>query len=160
MDMAERERAHQVEVTEAPPAAVSPDYADAFAVARRPEDRRSAERWARDGFEGLPVVTREAGLFAHRRLLGFRLGPWGSPDHVFGWRIARSEPELLGLEARGRWLSAHMVWRLHEARLVMSTFARYEMPRTGWTVWTTLGGIHRASTPYLLRLAATAPEEA
>jgi hypothetical protein len=147
-------------VTEAPPTAAVPDYADAFAVARRAADQRSPERWSRDGFGRLPVVTRQAGLLAHRLPLGFRLGPWDSPDHVFGWRIARSEPDLLHLEARGRWLSGDMVWRLHDTRLVMSTFVRYEMPRTGRLVWTTLGGLHRASTPYLLRLAATAPGEA
>jgi hypothetical protein len=157
MDMDATERAHRVAVTEQPPAGASPDYADAFAVGRRSTDRRSAERWARDGFGRLPRFTREGGLLAHRLPLGFGLGPWDSPDHVFGWRIATSEPELLHLEARGPWLSGHMLWRLEEARLTMSTFVRYEMPRTGRVVWTTLGGIHRGSTPHLLRLAATAP---
>jgi hypothetical protein len=157
MDMDAGERAHRVAVTEAPPAGASPDYGDAFAVGRRAGDGRSAERWARDGFGRLPRVTREGGLLAHRGPLGFSLGPWDSPDHVFGWRIASSEPELLHLEARGRWLSGHMLWRLEDARLTMTTFVRYEMPRTGRAVWTTLGGLHRGSTPHLLRLAASAP---
>ncbi len=160
MDMDAIERAHRVAVTEALPGAASPDYADAFAVGRRSADGRSAERWARDGFGRLPRFTREGGLLAHRLPLGFDLGPWNSPHHVFGWRIAASEPELLHLEARGRWLSGHMLWRLGEARLTMSTFVRYEMPLTGRAVWTTLGGIHRGSTPHLLRLAATAPGSA
>jgi hypothetical protein len=160
MDMDARERAHPVAVTEAPPQAASPEYADAFAVARRETDRRSAERWARDGFGRVPAATRQAGLLAHRLLLGFRLGPWDSPDHVFGWRIVTSEPKLLHLEARGRWLSGHMLWRLDDNRLVMTTFVRHEMPRAGSLVWTTLGGVHRAAAPYLLRLAATAPEAA
>jgi hypothetical protein len=152
-------RPHRVAVTEPPPAAVlSPDYADAVEVARQPTDRRSAERWARDGFGRVPVPTRQAGLLAHRLLLGFRLGPWESPDHVFGWRVVTSEPELLHLEARSRWLTGHMLWRLHDTRLVMTTFLRYEMPRTGSVVWGTLGYIHRATAPYLLVLAATAPE--
>ena len=123
-------------MTEAPPPGVaSPDYADAFEVTRRPSDRRSAERWARDGFEGLPLATRQAGLLAHRLLLGFPLGPWTSPDHVFGWRVVASEPEMLHLEARSRWLGGHMVWRLQDTRLVMTTFIRYEMARTGALVW-------------------------
>jgi hypothetical protein len=160
MDMDARERAHPVALTEAPPHGVSPDYADAFAVARRAEDRRSAERWARDGFGEIPAFTRQGGLLAHGLLLGFRLGPWDSPDHVFGWRIVTSEPELLHVEAHGPWLSGHMIWRLHDARLTMSTFIHHEMPGVGALVWTTLGGVHRASAPYLLRLAATAPESA
>ncbi|HXV05532.1 MAG TPA: hypothetical protein VFP23_06460 [Solirubrobacterales bacterium] len=154
-----RDRAHRVAVTEKPPAAIaSPDYADAFEVARRPADRRSAERWARDGFERLPVAGRRSGLLAHRWILGFRLGPWVSPDYVFGWGIAASEPELLRLEARSTLFSGHMVWRLHDSRLMMTTFLRYEMHRTASVVWAALGNVHRGAAPHLLELAATAPE--
>jgi hypothetical protein len=154
-----RDRAHRVAVTEQPPSAVAPpDYADAFEIPRRPADPRSAERWARDGFERLPMAARRSGLLAHRWILGFRLGPWASPDHVFGWRIALSEPELLHLEAQSTLFSAHMAWRLHDTRLVMTTFLRYEMHRTASVVWAVAGNFHRGSTPHLLRLAATAPE--
>jgi hypothetical protein len=153
-----RKRGHRVDVTESPPPGVAPpDYGDAFEVVRSPTDPRSAEDWARDGFGRLPVATREAGLLAHRLLLGFRLGPWGSPDHIFGWTIETSEPDLLHLEARSRWLTGHMVWRLHDTRLEMTTFIRYEMLRTGLLVWGAVGNVHRASAPDLLRLAATAP---
>jgi hypothetical protein len=93
-----------------------PDYADAFEVTRTPTDQRSAEQWARDGFEGLPVTMRRPLLLIHRWILGFRLGPWASPEHVLGWRIVTSEPELLHLEARSPLLSGHMVWRLHPER--------------------------------------------
>jgi hypothetical protein len=156
-----RERAHRVAVHEPPPpAAGAPDYADAFAVARRPGDDRSAEAWARGGFDRIPPLTREAGLLTHRIALGFRLGPWASPEHVFGWRIVSSEPEVLHLRARSGWLRGDMVWRLGEARLVMTTFVGYEMPRVGSLVWGAIGNVHRACAPYLLALAATAPEAA
>jgi len=152
-------RAQRVAVTEEPPSAVaSPDYADAFEVARSPTDHRSAERWARDGVERLPVAARRSALIAHRWILGFRLGPWVSPNHVFGWRIAMSEPELLHLEARSPLLSGHMVWRLHDTRLVMTTFLRYERHRTASVIWAALGNVHRGGTPGLLELAATARE--
>jgi hypothetical protein len=154
-----RDRAHPVAVAEKPPSAVAlPDYADAFEVTRRTTDRRSAERWARDGFERLPVAARRSGLLAHRWILGFRLGPWVSPNHVFGWEIAASEPELLHLEARSKLLSGHMVWRLHDTRLVMTTFLRYEMHRTASVVWAALGNVHRGAAPHLLELAASASE--
>jgi hypothetical protein len=89
-----RKRGHRIAVSETPPSTVaSPDYADAFEVTRSPTDLRSAEQWARDGFERLPVTTRRSGLLIHRWILGFRLGPWASSNHVFGWRIVKSEPE-------------------------------------------------------------------
>jgi len=154
-------RAHRVAVSETPPPTVaSPDYADAFEVSRTPTDRRSAEQWARDGFGRLPVPVRRSGLLIHRFILGFRLGPWVSPDHVFGWRIVTSEPELLHLQARSALLSGHMVWRLHHDRLVMSTFLQYERRRTASVVWAVLGNIHRGAAPSLLELAATAPQTA
>jgi hypothetical protein len=137
-----------------PPTVASPDYADAFEVTRSPTDRRSAEQWARDGFERLPVTIRRSGLLIHRWILGFRLGPWASPNHVFGWRIATSEPELLHLEARSTLLSGHMVWRLHHERLVMTTFLQYEKRRTAPVVWAVIGNIHRDGAPHLLKLAA------
>ena len=150
-----RRRARRVVVSETPPStAVSPDYADAFEVKRSPADRRSAEQWARDGFERLPVTISRSGLLVHRWILGFHLGPWGSSNHVFGWRIVTSEPELLHLEARSTLLSGHMVWRLHHERLVMTTFLQYEMGRRAPVVWAVIGNIHRGAAPYLLKLAA------
>ena len=151
-------RAHRVAVTEEPPSPLtSPDYADAFEVARQQADRRSAERWARDGFERLSLPARRSVLLAHRWVLGFHLGPWASPDHVFGWKIATSEPELLHLEAQSRLFGGHMVWRLHDTRLVMTTFLRYEMRTTASVVWAALGNVHRGGAPGLLDLAAAAP---
>lgn len=151
-----RERAHRVVVSETPPSAVTsaPDYADAFAVMRNPTDGRSAERWARDGFERLPVASRRSVLLVHRLILGFHLGPWASPNHVFGWRIVTSEPELLHLEARSKLLRGHMMWRLHHERLTMTTLLEYEMRRTASVVWGVIGNIHRGGAPYLLELAA------
>jgi hypothetical protein len=153
-----RERAHQVVVTEMPqPGTGKPDYADAFAVARTVTDGRSAERWARDGFERLHWTLRRPALLAHRWILGFHLGPWDSADHVFGWRVATSELDLLHLEARSRLFSGDMVWRLYDSRLVMTTFLRFEKRRTGSAIWTVVGNIHRGGAPHLLELAATAP---
>ncbi len=151
----ERKQAHRVVVSETPPSTVaSPDYEDAFEVTRNPTDRRSAEQWARDGFERLPVTARQSLLLVHRWILGFRLGPWASPDHVLGWRIVTSEPELLHLEARSTLLSGHMVWRLHHERLVMTTSLQYKKRRMARAVWAVLGNIHRGGAPHLLELAA------
>jgi len=153
-------RAHRVTVSEAPPSTlVAPDYADAFEVTSDPTDRRSAEQWARDGFERLPLSARHSVLLIHRWILRFPLGPWASPDHVFGWRIVTSEPELLHLEARSTLLNGHMVWRLHEERLEMTTFLQFEMRRRASAVWAVIGNIHRGGANYLLELAAIAPAD-
>jgi hypothetical protein len=154
------ERAHRVVVSETPPSSVaSPDYADAFEVSRSRTDRRSAEQWARDGFERVSLPTRRSLLLVHRWILGFRLGPWASPNHVLGWRIVTSEPELLHLEARSRLLNGHMVWRLHDERLVMTTFLYYEMRRTAPVVWAVIGKLHRGGAPDLFELAAIVRED-
>lgn len=154
-----RRRARRVAVSETPPSTIaSPDYADAFEVTRSPTDRRSAERWARDGFERLPVSVRRSALLIHRRILRFHLGSWASSNHVFGWQIVTSEPDLLRLEARSTLLIGHMAWRLHRERLVMTTFLQYEMRRTAPMIWAVLGNIHRGGAPYLLKLAAIVPE--
>lgn len=130
------------------------DYADAFEISRRQSDKRSPERWARDGFENLPLKSRRSGMFAHRHLLGFRLGPWSSPDHIFGWRIAESRPDVLRLEAKGKIMEGHMIWRLKDDRLVMTTFVRYSKPKLAAGIWAFAGHIHRNGVPGLLRLAA------
>jgi hypothetical protein len=148
-------------VAEDPPSpGALPDYADAFEVSRSPTDRRSAEQWARDGFERLPLAARRPALFLHRWVLGFPLGPWSSPEHIFGWAIVTSEPELLHLEARSALLNGHMVWRLHHERLVMTTFLQYKKRRTASAVWAILGNIHRGGAPSLLELAARQHNEA
>ena len=118
------------------------------------QSRRNAERWARDGFENLPLKSRRFGMFAHRHLLGFRLGPWSSPDHIFGWQIAESEPDALHLEAEGSIMKGHMIWRLKSDRLVMTTFVKYKKPKLAAGIWAFAGHIHRNSVPSLLRLAA------
>jgi len=131
----------------------APDYADAFAVRRSGSDPRSAEQWARDGFERLPSSSRRFGLLAHRWLLGFHLGPFTSVDHIFGWRIVSSRPELLHLQAQGPRLTGHMLWQVEDERLVMTTFVQYENRFVGPAIWAIVGIIHRDAVPGLLALA-------
>jgi hypothetical protein len=142
-----------------PPTVASPYYADAFEIARSPTDQRSAEQWARDFFERLPAAIRRPGLLIHRWILGFSLGPWTSSEHIFGWRIVTSEPELLHLEARSTLFGGHMVWRLDDERLTMTTFIQYETRRTAPAVWAIIGNLHRGSARCLLGLAATVRED-
>jgi hypothetical protein len=95
-------------------------------------------------------------MLAHRYLLGFSLGPWSSPGHIFGWKVASSQPEVLHLEAKGSVMDGHMIWRLSESRLVMTTFVKYKKPRLAAAIWSFAGNIHRAGVPGLLKCAAKA----
>jgi hypothetical protein len=160
VDSRARRRAHRVVPTETlSPLVASADYVDAFEVARNPTDRRSAEQWARDGFGSLPEATRRPLLLTHRWILGFRLGPWSSSDHILGWRIMTSEPELLHLEARSYLFRGHMLWRLHPDRLTMTTLLDYEVPGVAPAIWGVVGNVHRNGSPYLLSLAAKAERD-
>jgi hypothetical protein len=147
-------RARRVAVAEEPPSSGAvPDYADAFEIEKRKSDTRSAEQFARDGFERLPLAARQSTLSLHRWVLGFALGPWSSPDYIFGWRIVSTSRELLHLEARSTLLTGHMVWRTTQEKLVMSTFLYYQR-RSASVVWAVIGNIHRGGAVYLLELAA------
>jgi len=150
-------RALRIEVTEPnpTPGAVA-DYADAFEIAQAAGDRRTAEQWARAGFEGLPPSARRAGMLAHRHLLGFGLGPFSSAQHLFGWRVVRSEPKVFHLTAEGPRMQADMVWRLQDGHLRMTTFVHYRQPIKAALVWVVAGRVHRKAVPDLLRLAASA----
>lgn len=148
-------RARPTAVTEAFPGSHGqPDYADAFEINRSQSDKRDPEQWARDGFGNLPLKTRRSGMFAHRHILGFRLGPWASPGHIFGWRIAESRPDVLRLDAKGKIMEGHMIWRLKDDHLVMTTFVKYKKPKLAAAIWAIVGNIHRSGVPGLLRLAA------
>ncbi|MDP3858250.1 MAG: hypothetical protein Q8Q73_10885 [Stagnimonas sp.] len=126
------------------------DYADAFEIGRNRSDHRHAESWVRDAFGHLPLTSRRFGMLAHRHLLGFRLGPWSSPDHIFGWHIAESRPDVLHLEASGNIMDGRMIWRLKDDRLVMTTFVKYNRPRLAAGIWALAGRIHRDAVPGLL----------
>lgn len=135
------------------------DYADAFEVSRRAADKRSAEAWARDGFGRLPARSLRAGMLAHRHLLGFELGAPFSQKHIFGWHVNESRHDLLHLFAHGSRMDGHMIWRLLNDRLVMSTFVKYNRPVVAAWIWSFAGNIHRSSVPGLLKRAAALPRK-
>jgi len=80
---------------------VNVDYQDCFLVDVGPSlSDRSAEQWARAIFEDAPAATRNR-LVTGWPLLGLRLGPLASDEHVLGWLIAVKGPDRILLTADG-----------------------------------------------------------
>jgi hypothetical protein len=132
------------------------DYADCFEVWAAAPEERTAESLARAALEDLPLAIRGLILAAHRFILRFRLGPPSSRDHVLGWRIVTSAPDLVVLEADGPLMRGIMVGRKAGSGVtVLRTFVFFRRPAAAF-VWRVVGVLHRRIAPYLLRRAAAA----
>jgi hypothetical protein len=153
----ERHSARRCVVTEPLIVSSPSDYADAFEVTVDEADDRTAEQVVRTGLAKVSPVMYPALLMAHRHVLGFRLGPRSSPDHVMGWRVVTSEPELCRLEADGPLMAGTMVARRVDAVTArLTTSVRYRRP-VARIIWTIVGPIHRRAAPHLMDLAAPPP---
>jgi hypothetical protein len=145
--------AHRVAVAETFDPLGRSDYASAFDVARRAEDDRSPEQWARAAFEGAPAALRAFIAVGWRYGLGFRLGPRASTAHVLGWKIVSSTPDAIVLDLQSPLATAQKVVRVQTARVVMTTFVRYER-LAGRALWSAVTPVHHRTEPYLLGRAA------
>ena len=132
------------------------DYTDSFEVRTGDGDSRSGERWARDALEGMPVALRWLVLIGWKAVLGLRLGPAASPEHVLGWQIADSTPTALLLEARSPLLVAQLAFRPTDSEMTWGTFVQFERS-LGRVVWLAVGLLHRRIVPYVLGRAARRP---
>jgi hypothetical protein len=132
------------------------DYADAFEIRLPEPDPRSAEEFMRCALEQAPLPVRRSIRIVHRHLLRIRLGPRSSPDHIIGWRIVTSEPEVVLLEAKSQLLGRGvLVMRRPDPTLaVVTTYLFYTRPAVASLVWKVVGPRHRMIVPYLLQRAA------
>lgn len=132
------------------------DYADAFEVQVGQRDRRSAEQWVRSALERAPWAVRCTVRVAQRGLLGMHLAPGPGPDHIIGWRIRASHPDVVHLQAHSPLLRAAIIGRrAGPTRLVVSTYVSYTRPRPARALWAVVAPVHRAVARYLLGRAAT-----
>ena len=127
-----------------------PDYVDLFTTAVPPTIEASPEHWARAVLERAPLSRRNARLLW--RLMGLRLGPRDSPDHVQGWRIAARAGHWLRLETRSWYLSAEAVCLVEDQRVSVSLFLRYDRPIAS-VVWAVVCGPHQRAVPIMLHQA-------
>jgi len=133
-----------------------PDYSDAFEVPTDRADTRTPEQWARAVFESAPRKSRWFLLLGWREVLGLRLGPRSSSEHVLGWRIVETSPEAVRLELRSALMTAHLILRVAGSTAVLITNVYYTRP-LAHPLWAAVGLIHRQMIPYLLGRAASLP---
>lgn len=153
-------RAHRIAATPETQATDNqPDYVDAFEVPKLSTDTRTPEQWARAVFESAPRLVRWFLLLGWRWVLGLRLGPRPSPDHVLGWRIVSTEPDAIHLELRSALMVARLILRVASSTTVWITNVHYTRSLAR-PLWTAVGLIHRKIIPYLLGRAASIPQPA
>jgi hypothetical protein len=153
-----RSKAFSVRRIAVPPEPLLPDaaydYADAFEVTLSEPDDHPAETWVRTALEASPAALRRLIGIVHGRVIRFRLGPTSDPQHIIGWRIVTSEPDVVCIEAVGPILRAAISARRTSPRAaVLTTFLWYAHPRAR-LLWLVVGPLHRRVAPYLLRRAA------
>jgi len=133
-----------------------PDYGAAFEVTVVGAQARSAEEWAQVTFEDAPPALRWLVVLGWKTILGLRLGPRRSPDHVLGWRIQSKDPDRIVLEVSSALLTAHKVVWVDASRLTVATFIRYDR-RWARVVWSAVAPVHHRTEPLLLTYAASRP---
>jgi hypothetical protein len=133
------------------------DYADAFEIRVREPDARSAEQFARCALERAPWPVRWSIWIAHRHLLRLRLRPGSSSDHLLGWKIVTSQPDVIHLEAESPLLGRGVLVgrRVDATCMVLTTCIFYTWPASTPLVWKIAGPLHRRIAPYLLERAST-----
>lgn len=158
---APRARRVPVVVEEALGATRRPDYADAFEIRAREPETRSPEQFARSALEQASPPLRSLIRSVHRHLLRFRLAPAASPDHVLGWTVVSSGPDVVHLEAQSPLLGCGMIIgrRVDATCVRVTTFLFYRRPWASRLVWAGAGPLHRRVAPYLLERAATSARQ-
>ncbi|MGO9857329.1 MAG: hypothetical protein ACLPYY_20085 [Acidimicrobiales bacterium] len=125
------------------------NYADLFTATTDGAANWSAEQWARAVLEETPT-GRSAPLLW--RLLGLRLGPTPSTDHVQGWKIADGGDGWIRVETASWCMTAHAVVTVEGPRVSLALFLRYDRPEAA-LIWPAVSVLHRRGVPVMLRQA-------
>jgi Protein of unknown function (DUF2867) len=135
------------------------DYVDVFEVPIRSADSRTVEQALRDAVGQEPDALGAVVLWIHRHVLGFRLGPASSPEHIIGWSIMRSDNDQIVLAANGPLMHGELDLRRQDGRRgMLTTRLHYRRRFAARAVWLLVGPLHRAIAPRLLqRCVAASP---
>lgn len=129
----------------------NPDYVDLFTITTDLAVGTTAEEWARAVLELAPVSRRNARVLW--RVMGLRLGPRNSPNHVQGWLITGRRDDWVRAETASWYMSAEAVCLLQDEQVSISLSLRYQST-VARLVWATVGPPHRKAVPVMLRQAA------
>lgn len=141
-------------------AAERADYLDVFEVPLPQGDSRTAEQTLRDAVGHRAGAGGRVVSWIHRHVLGFRLEPGSSPDHIIGWAIVRSDRDELVLSAHGPLMDGELTLRRRDDRRArLTTRVHYRRRFTARTVWAVVGPLHRTVVPQLLKRVAAGPLE-
>ena len=132
------------------------DFACAYQVAVTAQDNRSSEQWARSAWEDSPAPVRWFTLAGWRIVLGLRLGPKHSAEHILRWHIVERLRDETLCQLSSSFLGAYNTFRLDDSRLVWATFITYKRPIAG-VLWPPVSLLHRPLVRFALRLAALHP---
>jgi hypothetical protein len=128
------------------------DYEDAFLVGTGLAQDLTAEQWAREILEAAPLSTRQA-LTRGWSMLGLRLAPAQSGQHVLGWEIRHSDPDAVLLGARGRLgLSGELIFQRSPRTLLYATVVQLEN-RIARGLWAAIESRHQRVVQDLLARA-------
>ena len=125
------------------------DYVDVITMATDGTVDASPEQWARTLLEETSTGRAAPRLW---HLLGLRLGPRPSPDHVQGWRIAGQGEDWIRLETGSWCMTAHALVHLGERDVSLALFIRFDRPIAA-VIWPPVGVTHRRAVPGMLRQA-------
>jgi hypothetical protein len=127
-----------------------PNYVDCFVLDTRYASAGSPEDWAR-------AMLEESSLSHNARVLwtvmGLRMGPPHSADHVQGWWIESHNDRWLRLETSSWYLSACVVLLVEPERVSASLSLRYDS-RVAPFIWTLISDRHQKAVPVMMRQAS------
>lgn len=130
------------------------DYVVAFALATNHAESRTPVQWARVVFEDAPALLRRCLVLGWRWVLGLKLGPLSSDDHVLGWAISDGDllPDSTALVAESRLLRAYNTVSVEPSSVTWVTLVHYSSA-TARVVWALARPIHHLTIRSLLARA-------
>jgi hypothetical protein len=111
-------------------------------------------------FEGAPAALRWCIVFGWRHVLGLRLGPRPSADHVLGWAIADGDlvAGSTALTAASRLLRANNIVAVDPSGVTWVTLVHYSHAAAR-PLWALARPFHHLTIRYLLARAASAMDD-
>lgn len=134
------------------------DYAGGFVAGTAEAGEHPAEAWLREVVESMPTPLRLL-VVSGWLMLGARLGPRPSADHILGWPIESREQDKIRLRTDWRaGLSANLVLVAGPTAITFATLVEHRnvMSRV---VWAFLVPIHVVIIRYALARAVRNPPD-